>query len=215
MVRYLEPAAGAYAVEFLSGAQHRNRGALEDTLRSPSGAEGWRGLLDDYREQAADWAAWVAGQPDYWAPLAAALDLIPRVGLAVEVGAGTGGAGAPDPDADLVVVTDAVSAMLDENAAPRRVVCDVRRLPFVDGSVDLVFGLNAVPEFAEFARVTSTSGYIVLATSFGPDTPLYVSPAEVEKALGTSWSVSAQRVAAGEWVLAQRENNEGRARRSV
>ena len=211
MVEWLAPAPGVYDDPELAGPAHPNRPLLRQVVRQPERSEGWRALRDDYTAQARGWAAWVATKPDYFAPLAAGLAHLAASGrrpggLALEVGAGTG-----RPESDLpgrVLTTDVVPAMLRGNPAPLRAVCDVRALPLRDGAVDLVFGLNAVPHFAEFDRVLGERGAVLLATSFREHTPLHLGPEEIERALGPGWRVRAQAVAAGDWVLAVRVRDE-------
>ena len=54
-------------------------------------------------------------------------------------------------------------------------VADASRLPFADGSFDLIVLMNAVPFFEEIARVLAPGGYVVLSFSRGSATPIYVS----------------------------------------
>lgn len=63
-------------------------------------------------------------------------------------------------------------------------VADASRLPYADGSFDLVVLLNMIPFFDELARVTAPDGVIVLAFSSGPSTPIYVAPDVVRRELG-------------------------------
>jgi SAM-dependent methyltransferase len=56
-------------------------------------------------------------------------------------------------------------------------VADAARLPFPDGSVDLVVLANMIPFFDELTRVVAAGGAVVFGFSGGPETPIYV-PAE-------------------------------------
>jgi ubiquinone/menaquinone biosynthesis C-methylase UbiE len=53
---------------------------------------------------------------------------------------------------------------------------DAAALPYPDDSFDLVAQLNMPPFFAELARVLRPGGHIVIAASWGPDTPFYTRP---------------------------------------
>jgi len=50
---------------------------------------------------------------------------------------------------------------------------DAAELPYPDGSFDLVAQLNLPPFFAELARVLRPGGHVIVAASWGPDTPFY------------------------------------------
>jgi SAM-dependent methyltransferase len=52
-------------------------------------------------------------------------------------------------------------------------VADAAHLPFDDESFDLVAQLNMPPFFAEIARVLRPGGHVVVAASWGPQTPFY------------------------------------------
>jgi ubiquinone/menaquinone biosynthesis C-methylase UbiE len=53
---------------------------------------------------------------------------------------------------------------------------DAERLPYPDGSFELVSLANMIPFFAELARVTAPNGAVVFSFSAGPETPIYVPP---------------------------------------
>ena len=52
-------------------------------------------------------------------------------------------------------------------------VADAARLPWPDDSFDLVTQLNVPPFFAEIARVLRPGGSVVIAASWGEETPFY------------------------------------------
>ncbi len=54
---------------------------------------------------------------------------------------------------------------------------DAADLPFPDESFDLVAQLNMPPFFAEIARVLRPGGHVVVASSWGDQTPFYTRPA--------------------------------------
>ena len=55
-------------------------------------------------------------------------------------------------------------------------VADAEKLPYADGSFDLVSLANMIPFFDELARVTAPGGAVVFSFSGGPQTPIYVPP---------------------------------------
>lgn len=52
-------------------------------------------------------------------------------------------------------------------------VADAAQIPWPDDSFDLVTQVNVPPFFAEIARVLRPGGTVVVATSWGPETPFY------------------------------------------
>jgi ubiquinone/menaquinone biosynthesis C-methylase UbiE len=62
-------------------------------------------------------------------------------------------------------------------------VADASRLPFPDGSFDLVVLMNAVPFFDELARVVAPGGAAVFSFSRGSETPIYVSDERLRREL--------------------------------
>jgi malonyl-CoA O-methyltransferase len=128
--------------------------------------------------------------PEALLPLGAALDHLPQEPRRVlDVGTGTGKAarvvarrfpGAEVVGVDLApaMIAQAKDLLPDEfGTRVRFEVADAAALPFEDGSFDLVVLLNMIPFFSELARVTATGGRLVVASSFGSETPIYV-PAE-------------------------------------
>jgi ubiquinone/menaquinone biosynthesis C-methylase UbiE len=60
---------------------------------------------------------------------------------------------------------------------------DAERLPYPDGSFDLISLANMIPFFDELARVTAPGGQVVFSFSAGPETPIYVPPELLRKEL--------------------------------
>jgi demethylmenaquinone methyltransferase/2-methoxy-6-polyprenyl-1,4-benzoquinol methylase len=60
---------------------------------------------------------------------------------------------------------------------------DAARLPFDDGSFELVSLANMIPFFEELARVTAPGGWVVFAFSGGADTPIWVPPERLRSEL--------------------------------
>jgi ubiquinone/menaquinone biosynthesis C-methylase UbiE len=134
--------------------------------------------------------------PEHLEPFEAALASLEPPARALDLGTGTGmGAFAIArrfPEAE-VVGADLAAAMVEE--ARRRTppelagrvrfdVADASRLPYRDGSFDLVSLSNMIPFFDELARVVASGGAIVLAFSSGAGTPIYVPPERVRTELG-------------------------------
>jgi SAM-dependent methyltransferase len=128
--------------------------------------------------------------PDSAAPFEAGLEAVePPPRRALDLGTGTGvGARAVAsrfPAAE-VVGADLAERMLAEarRTLPpeladrvRFELADASRLPYDDGSFDLVTLANMIPFFDELARVVAPGGQVLFAYSGGAGTPIYV-PAE-------------------------------------
>jgi ubiquinone/menaquinone biosynthesis C-methylase UbiE len=131
--------------------------------------------------------------PDAFAPVEAALDRLegaPR--RVLDVGTGTGAVAAliadRFPEAEVVAV-DVSERMIEQarRKAGERVrfeVADAERLPFGDGSFDLVTLGNMIPFFDELARVTAAGGRVLFAFSAGAETPIYVRSETLRRRLG-------------------------------
>jgi SAM-dependent methyltransferase len=144
-------------------------------------------------------------------PLEAALDRLeapPR--RALDIGTGTGKAvralARRFPSAEVIGVDLAVAmvAEADRLLAPDlrdRVtfrVSDADKLPFEDGAFDLVVLLNMIPFFDELARVTAPGGTVVIASSSGAETPIYVPPGTLRARLGPLGFDGFEELAAGD-----------------
>ena len=123
-------------------------------------------------------------RPDTLAPAEAALDRLPAAPRRVlDVGTGTGAVARllakRYPEAD-IRGADLSERMIDEarrlTDLPRvtYVVADATRLPFADGSFDLVTLNNMIPFFDEIARLVAPDGHVIFAYSAGAETPIYV-----------------------------------------
>ena len=60
---------------------------------------------------------------------------------------------------------------------------DAERLPFADGSFELVTLANMIPFFDELARVVAPGGHVVFSFSSGPQTPIWVPPERLRREL--------------------------------
>lgn len=113
-----------------------------------------------------------------------AVEALPK--RALDIGTGTG-AGAfaiarRFPQAEVIGV-DIAPAMLEE--ARKKVppeladrvsfqAGDASKLPFADGSFELVGLANMIPFFDEIERIVAPGGSVVFGWSVGPQTPIYV-----------------------------------------
>jgi SAM-dependent methyltransferase len=125
---------------------------------------------------------------EHLAPLEAALASLDSPARALDLGTGTG-AGAfalarRFPEAEVVgadladgMIAEARRKMPPELADRVRFeVADASRLPYLDGSFELVSLVNMIPFFDELARVTAPGGAAVFSFSGGAGTPIYVPP---------------------------------------
>ena len=63
-------------------------------------------------------------------------------------------------------------------------VGDAERLPFADGSLDLVAQISVPVFFDEVARVLAPRGYVVVVSSLGPKTPFHTPERALRKGFG-------------------------------
>ena len=131
-----------------------------------------------------------------YAPYEAALERVDPPQRALDLGTGTGGAALAlarrYPEAE-VVGADVSRPMIDQawshltNDLRTRVrfdVADAAKLPYDDGSFDLVGLSNMIPFFDELERVLAPGGRLVIAFSGGAETPIYVPFDRLREELG-------------------------------
>ena len=135
-------------------------------------------------------------RPEALAALAAALDVLPgQPARVLDLGTGTGAAALEAarrfPEAQVVGV-DLAREMLAQarektpselRERVRFEPADASRLPFEDGSFDLVMLANMIPFFDELARVVAPGGHVVFGFSAGPETPIWVPPERLRSEL--------------------------------
>jgi ubiquinone/menaquinone biosynthesis C-methylase UbiE len=127
-----------------------------------------------------------AGSPDHLAPLAAAALHVSRAPERVlDIGTGTGEGALllarefPRASVRGIDISDEMirSAQgkigLDPEGRVAFRVADAASLPYDVDSFDLVAQLNMPPFFAEISRVLRHGGHVIVASSWGADTPFY------------------------------------------
>ena len=134
-----------------------------------------------------------AGSPDHLAPLSAAALKVSEPERVLDVGTGTG-AGAlllarefPRASVRGVDISDEMIRLaqqkigLDPEGRVAFRVADAASLPFGDESFDLVAQLNMPPFFTGIDRVLRPGGHVIVASSWGSDTPFYTPDAVLER----------------------------------
>lgn len=110
----------------------------------------------------------------------AALDATDVPTRALDVGTGTGAVARlirerwPSAEVTGVDVSPGMIAEARRLGQERYDVGDASALPYDDASFDLVTLNNMIPFFDELARVTAVGGYLAIAYSMGPNTPIWV-----------------------------------------
>ena len=152
-------------------------------------------------------------RPDHLAPLEEALEHLGRVRVALDLGTGTGVAARflarRFPEA-VVVGLDLSEAMVRRAAdhrSPRPIrflVGDAAALPFPDGALDLVTGVNVFVFRDELTRVLALGGAFALEYSSAETTPIYVPLEVIERQLARSglYAIETGRSGRGIWLLA-------------
>jgi SAM-dependent methyltransferase len=148
--------------------------------------------------------------PESLPPLTSALERIEPPLRVLDLGTGTGqGARAIArrfPEAEVIGV-DLAPAMVEEARKllepeladrVRYQAADASRLPFEDGTFDLVVLLNMIPFFEELVRVTASDGSLLFAYSSGPETPIYTPPETLRMRLEPLGFGQFEEIAAGE-----------------
>ncbi len=131
--------------------------------------------------------------PERLVALRTALDAVPGTPARVlDVGAGTGAgarlaselwAQADVTGVDLSPGMIEVARRLATSERQRYEIADSSRLPFEDGSFELVQLNNMIPFFDELARLVAPGGHVAIAYSLGDRTPIYVPLARVRREL--------------------------------
>ncbi len=157
-----------------------------------------------------------AGSVEHLAPLAAALLYVkPAPERALDVGTGTGAgalllarefpqANVRGVDMSEEMIRAAQSKVgLDPSGRVAFRVVDAARLPYDDDSFDLVAHLNMPPFIDEVARVLRPGGHVVVASSWGKETPFYTPKAVLDWAFakrGIEPAATGEAVSGTYWV---------------
>jgi ubiquinone/menaquinone biosynthesis C-methylase UbiE len=110
----------------------------------------------------------------------AALDATDVPTRALDIGTGTGAVARlirerwPSAEVTGVDVSPGMIAEARRLGQEHYDVGDASALPYADASFDLVTLNNMIPFFDELARVTAVGGYVAIAYSMGPNTPIWV-----------------------------------------
>lgn len=131
-----------------------------------------------------------------------------RASFGVEAGSGTGTYSSIVASAVAVAVAvDLSMEMLREapEGTAHRVCADASRLPFRDGSVDLVVLVNALLFPLEVARVLRPGGVLVWVNVSGPETPIHLTTEELVTSLPFRVRGVESTAGAGTWCVLGRE----------
>ena len=171
------------------------RVATDAVVRNPTLWWVFRGpLRAQFDRLAPRWDA--MRSPEHLAPFERALDAIEEPPQdALDLGTGTGAAAfaiAERFPQTQVVGVDLSDRMVEEarRQTPPELAgrvrfeqADATRLPFADGSFQLVGLANMIPFFEELARVVAPGGAAVFSFSSGPETPIWVPPERLREGL--------------------------------
>lgn len=188
---------------------HPMRRVTREVAFNPGGWTPQRAMSvrDLFDQLAPEWHT--RDRPDRLVPIVDAFDrggTFIIEGLAVELGSGTG-IGTPTIAAQLprLVAVDLSMEML--RLAPDlvpRIRGDGARLPFADRTVDTLLLVNMLLFPFEVDRVLGDRGALVWVSTAGPNTPIYLSPEEVDEALVGEWEIIASEAGRGTWCVARR-----------
>ena len=83
---------------------------------------------------------------------------------------------------------------------------DASRLPFGDGTFDLVVQNNVPVYFGEIARVLAPGGRVLIASTFGPATPYYTPHKLLKRRFGKLGftDMRSEQAPPGDWFLASK-----------
>lgn len=90
------------------------------------------------------------------------------------------------------------------SASGYRVRGDGSSLPVSEGSVDGMFFINTLLFPSEIKRVLTRTGYLVWVSTNGDQTPIYLSPDEVLRALGGGFVGISSQAGSGIWTVFRR-----------
>ena len=139
-----------------------------------------RAMTRNFDRLAPEWEATRVSR-ERLAPMVAALDALPSAPRrALDVGTGSGAVARllaerwPEADVTGVDVSPGMIAEARRLGSERYEVADSSKLPYGDGSFDLLTLNNMIPFFDEIARVTAPGGQVAISFSMGAGTPIWV-----------------------------------------
>lgn len=100
----------------------------------------------------------------------------------------------------LACVPDGIAPCLQADAAS---------LPFADRSIDLLVAVNMFLFPREADRVIAKNGLLVWVSSWGPNTPIYLSAREVDDALPGDWDGVTSEAGGASWSVHWRSDDGG------
>ena len=165
----------------MTGAQRFARFVTGAVVRAPFLWRLFRGSMTrNFDRLAPEWQATRVSR-ERLAPMDAALDALPEPPRrALDVGTGTGAVARvlaerwPGAEVTGVDVSPGMIAEAGRLGAERYDVGDASKLPYADGSFDLVTLNNMIPFFDEVTRVAAPGGHVAVSFSMGPSTPIWV-----------------------------------------
>ena len=136
---------------------------------------------------------------------------VPKGGCCLEIGAGTGHATRHlrywCESVIAIDISEEMLHLLDPALAPR-LLADGSRLPFPDGTADVIALPNMFLFPAEVARLLAPDGRIVWYNGIGEHTPIHLSTEEIVQALSTTspsaWQATSSRWGHATWCVLQR-----------
>jgi SAM-dependent methyltransferase len=180
--------------------------AFDPAWWTPAQAAEVRELFDTL---ATGWNERFAGGDEHAAVIRDALSRggVPRGGRVLEIGSGTGLATIVlAPQFDVVVALDLSFEMLclaPPGSGPR-VHGDAAALPFAPVAFEMIVLVNALLFPSEVERCLTRDGAVLWISSIGADTPIYLSAADVGRALPGSWHAVTADAGSGTWTVLRR-----------